>query len=226
MRLHLSRPLAIDRSEALRYMRSTEDPSITEDLNAACDKILSLAAPVAAAVLLPLNHENGTLRCGALTLPGKAIARHMKDCDSCLLIAVTLGFAIDRLISTAGQTSPYFALLYDGCASAAIEDLADHATERASALLLDAPYSLTSRFSPGYGDLPLNLQPKLLEALDARRLLGLTVSSSLLLSPIKSVTAIIGVKSGSCSDTSSTRSGCANCTMFGSCIYRKSTTKG
>lgn len=229
MRLPLSRPLAIDRQEALRYLRSREDLSIADDLTAAADKILSIAAPAAAASVLPLcRQEDGQLICGGLALPGGAIARHLDGCDRCMLLAVTLGFAVDRHISTEGQANPYRALLLDACATTAIEDLADHATERARALLLAEPHSVTSRFSPGYGDLPLALQPKLLELLDARRLLGLTVGSSLLLSPIKSVTAIIGIKhADENSDVPSPAApGCAACAMAGRCAYSKFKTKG
>ena len=145
-----------------------------------------------------------------------------------MLLAVTLGFAVDRLISAEGQASPYRALLIDACATTAIEDLADHATERARALLLAESDNVTFRFSPGYGDLPLALQPKLLELLDARRLLGLTVGSSLLLSPIKSVTAIIGIKDSSNDGAalSAAAPGCASCTMAGRCAYSKLKTKG
>lgn len=231
MRLPLSRPLAIDRSEALRYLRSREDTTLSDDLTAAADKILALAAPAAAAVVLPLCRlEDEQLICGGLALPGRAIARHLKDCNRCMLLAVTLGFAVDRHISIAGQSNPYQALLLDACATTAIEDLADHAAERGRELLLTEPHAVTFRFSPGYGDLPLALQPKLLELLDARRLLGLTAGSSLLLSPIKSVTAIIGITDiGDTEDaatSSATTPGCCACTMAGHCLYSKSKTKG
>lgn len=201
------------------------------DLTAAADKILALAAPAAAAVVLPLCYQaDGQPACGGLVLLGQAIARHLKGCGRCMLLAVTLGFAVDRHISAAGQSNPYQALLLDACATTAIEDLADHATERGRELLLSEPHHVTFRFSPGYGDLPLSLQPKLLELLDARRLLGLTVGSSLLLSPIKSVTAIIGITdtgdAGGAVPSASTALGCAACTMSASCPYRKSKTKG
>lgn len=231
MRLSLSRPLAIDRSEVLRYLRSREDASLSDDITAAADKILSLAAPKAAAVVIPLcRQDDDQLVCGGLSLPGTAIARHLEGCNQCMLLAVTLGFAVDRHISIFGQSNPYQALLLDACATTAIEDLADHATERGRALLLPQPHAVTFRFSPGYGDLPLSLQPKLLEQLDARRLLGLTVGSSLLLSPIKSVTAIIGIKdigeTTNIATTSLKTPGCSACTMAGHCPYSKTKTKG
>ena len=49
------------------------------------------------------------------------------------------------------------------------------------------------RFSPGYGDLPLSLQPEVIRATGADRRLGITLSSSLLMTPKKSVTAIKGI---------------------------------
>lgn len=49
------------------------------------------------------------------------------------------------------------------------------------------------RFSPGYGDLPINMQKDIFAALDCPRKIGLSLNESLLMSPSKSVTAIIGV---------------------------------
>ena len=51
----------------------------------------------------------------------------------------------------------------------------------------------TRRYSPGYGDLPLSVQPALLDALDAGRRLGVTLTESLLMVPMKSVTAVVGI---------------------------------
>jgi cobalamin-dependent methionine synthase I len=53
---------------------------------------------------------------------------------------------------------------------------------------------LRPRFSPGYGDLSLSVQSDLLNVLDARRNIGLTLSDSLMMIPQKSVTAIVGLK--------------------------------
>ena len=55
--------------------------------------------------------------------------------------------------------------------------------------------TLTGRFSPGYGDLPLTLQPALLERMQAYRI-GLTVNAGGQLQPEKSVTALCGLRSG------------------------------
>ena len=53
--------------------------------------------------------------------------------------------------------------------------------------------SLKPRFSPGYGDLSLETQKQLFSILDCERQLGISLNSSLLMSPSKSVTAFVGL---------------------------------
>jgi cobalamin-dependent methionine synthase I len=52
---------------------------------------------------------------------------------------------------------------------------------------------MNRRFSPGYGDLPLNVQAKFLEIMQASKKLGIYLNESDLMIPRKSVTAILGV---------------------------------
>jgi cobalamin-dependent methionine synthase I len=54
-------------------------------------------------------------------------------------------------------------------------------------------FVLRPRFSAGYGDLPLTLQNDIFESLQCSKHIGLTLCDSLLMSPTKSVTAIVGV---------------------------------
>ncbi len=53
--------------------------------------------------------------------------------------------------------------------------------------------SLTHRFSPGYGDLSMSVTEEILAVLDAGRRIGVSVTKSLMMTPMKSVTAIIGI---------------------------------
>ena len=76
----------------------------------------------------------------------------------------------------------------------------------------------TDRFSPGYGDLPLELQAPLCAALDAQRRIGLTVTPSFLLNPTKSVTAVIGLAAV---PQKKRIRGCAYCSMRQTCSLRK-----
>ena len=60
--------------------------------------------------------------------------------------------------------------------------------------LTDDGLELTSRFSAGYGDLSLEFQREIFRALDCQKNIGLTLNESLIMSPTKSITAIIGIK--------------------------------
>ena len=73
------------------------------------------------------------------------------------------------------------------------------------------------RFSPGYGDLPLEVSDKLLDALNAKKEIGINMTKSFMLVPVKSVTAIIGI-----SDRKESRGrNCSLCSISEVCKYRK-----
>ncbi len=218
MRLSINSPIALDIDETLRYLKSKGDPSLLNDIDSVWKELSPKLRPAAAAVCHDLIRKDGSLFCGSLELPGKAVAAHFEGCDRCAVLGVTLGFEADRLISTLGYSDPYRALLTDACATAAVETLADMMTVAAREQFSPGA-RITFRFSPGYGDLPIELQPKLLELIDAQRMLGLTVSRSMLLSPIKSVTAFVGLSSGDCRSDNIIRHDCKRCFMKGSCEF-------
>ena len=108
------------------------------------------------------------------------------------------------------------AVILDGCGSALVEQGCDEA-EREIASRFPTLY-LTDRFSPGYGDLPLSLQKDLCAALDAQRRLGIYVNESMLMTPQKSVTALIGLSS---LPQMARIRGCGYCSMKERCALRK-----
>ena len=78
-------------------------------------------------------------------------------------------------------------------------------------------YNFTWRFSPGYGDFPIDLQQKFLEILDAPKRIGVNTTENMLLVPRKSVTAVIGLSKG---EISKGKRGCVSCNMYDRCEYR------
>ncbi len=151
-----------------------------------------------------------------LSLPGKDARALLADCGSCILFAATLGAEMERLINSAQARDLSRAILLDCCGSAAIEAVCDRVEETLHGVYPDAFF--TDRFSPGYGDLPLELQYRLTAVLDTSRQIGLTLTDTCILIPRKSVTAIIGL-----ADRPQTKRfrGCAYCSMFERCAYRK-----
>ena len=62
---------------------------------------------------------------------------------------------------------------------------------------LEPGETLVARYSPGYGDFPLAAQGALVSLLDTPRKVGVSLTSTFLLTPSKSVTAVIGVRRSS-----------------------------
>ena len=73
------------------------------------------------------------------------------------------------------------------------------------------------RFSPGYGDLPLTAQREMFRMLECEKRIGVYLNESLLMSPSKSVTAIVGLGG---EDENCTRSTCRECGKA-DCAFRR-----
>jgi Vitamin B12 dependent methionine synthase, activation domain. len=125
-------------------------------------------------------------------LPGNDIKDFVGNSTAIYLLCITLGIGIEKEIRRKMQISPDLAVVIDACATAAVEETADIAQALIKTECETRGTIITERFSPGYGDLPLNLQKELLFLVDAPRKIGLMVSDSLLLTPQKSITAVIG----------------------------------
>lgn len=129
----------------------------------------------------------------SLHLPGTDIAHHLDGAVEVVLMAVTLGHGVDRELRRLSLTDPLEQVLFDAAATAAVERLADQTEARIREEAHERGLFCGWRFSPGYGDLPLDVQANLLARLDAMRRLGITLTPSNLMVPTKSVTAIIGI---------------------------------
>ena len=116
------------------------------------------------------------------------------NCTSIVLFAATLGIGIDRLLLKYNRTSPATALCIQAIGAERVEALCNAFSLELKEKFATLGRSLTPRFSPGYGDLPLSLQRDIFAALECEKHLGLTLNNSLLMSPTKSGTAIIGTK--------------------------------
>lgn len=209
----------LDIDEVLRYMGcppEKADPATRTLAESCAAEMLTLMRPRWIWRPADLTPDEAGLRCGSLLLPGDDIRRHLVGCEQALLFAVTLSAGVDLSIRRAESRDLARALCLDCCATAGVEQVCDAIEERLRAVYSDR--SFTTRYSPGYGDLPLSLQGPLLDLLDAPRRIGLCVNDHHILTPRKSVTAIIGLSRGTA--TRSARS-CADCPAFAGCHYRK-----
>lgn len=140
------------------------------------------------------------------------LARHLKTCKQAILFAATIGLGIDRLIAKYGRISPVKALLFQAIGAERIEALCDAFCDD---IRQQYPIGIKTRFSPGYGDLPLEIQKNIFAILDCERKIGLVLNDSLFMSPSKSVTAIIGIGN----NNEQTYHKCSTCNMQ-NCTFR------
>lgn len=121
------------------------------------------------------------------------LKRNLRESEGVIILAATIGAGIDRLIRRYERTEPATGLLLQGIGAERVETLVDTFNEEVSRCAQKLGLKALPRYSPGYGDLAITVQPALLRLVDAERRLGITLSASYLMSPSKSVTAIIGI---------------------------------
>lgn len=147
----------------------------------------------------------------------KDLAKNLASCSSVILFACTVGVEMDRLIHRASALSALKGLLMHSVGVERIEGLANVFNEEMRKEKCLCGKKLRPRFSPGYGDLDVNIQKDVIDVLNASKLIGITLNGNMMLSPSKSVTAFIGV-----TDESSETKGC-ECTACGKndCVFRR-----
>ncbi len=189
---------AVDKKEVARYLgyRDAEPDEVILKLMEEAEQALSEACHPAYTIGIfetePVNESTLALKECALVLTGKDIVKHVEGCGMVALLAVTLGGGVDALIRKLQVTNMPMALVADAMAGAMIEQICDDVQAELSQKLPNMRQ--TWRFSPGYGDLPLSIQAQFLQVVEAGKRIGLSVTDSQMLTPVKSVTAIVGLQ--------------------------------
>ena len=137
--------------------------------------------------------ENG-IDFGFCKTASKNLYKNLSGCESAVIFAATVGIGLDRLIAKYRAVSPAKALLLDAFGAERVESLCDAFSEEIKTEKDALGRICRPRFSPGYGDLPLSMQKDIFALLDCPKRIGVSLNESLLMSPSKSVTAIVGVK--------------------------------
>lgn len=221
---------ALDRKEVLRYLgyRGQEvTPELDARLDAAIASCLAIGRARASIAVydvagreeLPDGTPQVTLADTALTLVGTSMQRHMRGARKVGVLAVTIGMGVERELKRLSLTDRLGQVLFDAAATTMVERAADAAEATLVGMAAREGLYTNFRFSPGYGDMPMQTQHVLLDALDARRL-GITLSPTLLMTPTKSVTAVVGMFDA---PQPSTHASCADCSCRAFCNLRAAT---
>ena len=207
----------VSRAEILRYAGARET---TPELSALLEEVLAEALALLRYKVcwqkLPAAQTAEGLDLTFARTDSHKLCRHLEGCSQIVLFGATVGIGLDRLIARYGRTSPAKALLLQAMGAERIEALCNAFSQKIKTATAAEGLQTTSRFSPGYGDLPLELQRDIFRTLNCAGRIGLTLNDSLIMSPSKSVTAIIGI-GRPCRDAAT---GCIGCTKT-DCIHRR-----
>ena len=208
--------------EILRYMGhssslSEEAANQFEALISSClEKLSSVSYPRHVIRQFPCSVNDDHVTIGTLNIKSGKLAVHLNDCTQAYLFAATLGIDVDRLISQHSLISSAEALCLQACAAAKIEEYCNDIDSEIASNLGKEGLFYKQRFSPGYGDFDITYQADVLNILNAHKIIGLTVTETHILVPLKSVTAVIGISSKA---IDCMKSKCKNCEIA-NCGFR------
>ncbi|WP_332585837.1 methionine synthase [Clostridium sp.] len=215
--------LNIDENEVLRYL-GYKGQVIGEELLLKIRSTIEEGKKLIKPKIIYKEYDINSLDKGievigtTLVLEGKDIKNLLKECNRCVLMAATIGNYIEKKIRFYEKIDLTRALILDAVSTTAVECLCDSVCTSIEDSLIKDNLELTFRYSPGYGDLNLNIQRDFINVLNGSKEMGVNVSKHMILFPRKSVTAIVGIrrKLGE-----KAKKSCINCENYEICLYRK-----
>ena len=191
------RALSIHKSEIYRYLGYTAGANVPENVTSMVEEILenvlSGSRPLVCYKQFDLDFNEG-IDFGFLKVNSKDLFNNLNDCTKAVIFAATIGIYTDRQIQKETILSPARACIYQAVGAAVIEAVCDEFNDWLRTEENAKGNILKPRFSPGYGDVPLEIQKDIHRELNCAKLAGITLTDSMLMVPEKSVTAIIGIK--------------------------------
>ena len=196
-------PVARDFSETARYLGyqkiTVPDEQTGTLIKSAANELLEIIKPQAVYEQFDLSVEydeeagTGMVSFSDVRIPSKDLARNLRECNKVVIFASTLGAQCDQQIRRAQIKDPVKAAVLQATGAMYIEKCVDLLNEKIRVEFEEQGHKVRPRFSPGYGDVPLEVQKDFFRLLPCQRI-GLTLMDTLIMSPEKSVTAFIGIK--------------------------------
>lgn len=188
---------SIPEKEVLRYLGAphADDEALLAQVRALSRTMEKRITPRSIWREFPCEVDKQRVTFGGITFEGEDLAHHLKGCSSLLLFAATLGPEADRMARTESIRSMARGSIVHAAGAAMIEQFCDDTQAEIAAAYEEKGLFLRPRYSPGYGDLPLERQRDFFQILELSKRLGLSLNEHFLMTPSKSVTAVIGISS-------------------------------
>ena len=158
------------------------------------------------------------LRIEGMEIRSRSLSRNLRGCEAVYLMGATLGIGPDRLIARASVTQMSRAVALQAAAAAMIEAFSDEVNRKIIEEAGAQGLYCRPRFSPGYGDFPLEFQKDFAQILRLQKEIGVSLTESLLMMPSKSVTAVIGLSGAK---DGCVLHGCEACAKVKDCIFSR-----
>lgn len=125
------------------------------------------------------------------TINSKNLTVNLANCKKITLMAATIGIRFDNLLKRIQLENPAQAAILQACGAMYTEELVDLTCQKIKLEAQEENCKIHPRFSPGFGDVPLEIQKIFFNLLPCNKI-GLSLMDTLIMSPEKSVTAFIG----------------------------------
>lgn len=182
--------MRVNLDEVKRYLSICKSDTQSNELISWCiSEIYAVAKPRAVYFEDEILVENETVSFSFDTVKSANLSKNLAGCKSAFIFCATIGTQVDRLIQKYAKIEPSKSVVLNSVASALIEEFCDYVNN-----LLNENGELCPRFSAGYGDFSITHQKSILDALDANKKLGVSLTESYMMTPTKTVTAVVGIK--------------------------------
>jgi hypothetical protein len=192
-------------------------PALVDAAEQALQEGLAYLAPVAAyreLAVESLRHERLFLTGGVLT--GPLVAQHLRSAQQVVVLACTIGDALERVISEAMSEDPVRGLALDGLGSAAAEGLAAAAAAHFEDQARAQGLQTTIPLSPGMVGWPVEEgQAEIFSLVDGGEA-GISLTSGGMMVPRKSISLVLGVGK----DVAAEGRACDFCNLRETCRYQ------
>ncbi len=186
-----------DRSEILRYL-SYRGSELTEGIEKRindCIKAANEAALIKSTYRrfkIEEKEEGIALLGTGEMLLGNSLKKHLNGAKEAVLFCITLGASFDTEIEKRMVSDPASGVILNSAGITLVEKAADDLQKEIDKTLPDG-FHTGVRFSPGYGDLPLESQEDFIRLLNTEKYLGVRLNRNMLMNPLKTVTAVAGI---------------------------------
>ena len=206
--------------EAVRYLgfgRHAADEQTEKLISEVFTELDRIARPKAVHRVFSCVQRKDEIQIGTMRVHSKNLARNLQGCTQTVLMATTLGIEVDLAMRRYALTDMAKVVIFQACAAAMLEEFCDECQTKIADEMAPEYKGMRPRFSPGYGDFDIHHQEEILRMLDAHKKIGLSMTESYMLTPTKSVTALIGFAE---KEMDCPKSGCEACEKK-DCIYRR-----